>query len=397
MPTAQAARTRDPIAELEKELAQLEKHIGKGLIHPASAAPPVYHLPFLNPHLNYATEGGVPWNRFTAMYGDESTGKTLAALELVAQAQQLPRSAELVLSPRIKWHRERGHMETVETLMDEMSWIEEHFPDGARCLWHDIEGQFDKKRAAKVGVDIDALWMSESDVIEDIGFVLPWGYKFFHLQVLDSTSAAKSNLSLKQEPGKSLVGTDARQWKSVLRDSQTLFGPSKNTSGIPNAVILIHQMSTNVRSGGAQPMTTKYLKHTSSCSIRFQRGQFLWDVAGVLVPDKPAKIDEHSMAGFAEADGIEVFAKIEKSRTCRPFRAASMQFDYRSLRYTPIHELAASGIYFGVINKSGSWYAVDGEEENIGQGLKTVYGRLAEDGDLRERIMCRLMDISDEA
>lgn len=396
MATAQAARTRDPIAELTKELAKLEEKIGKGLIHPASSAPPVYHLQFLNPHLNYATEGGVPWNRFTALYGDESTGKTLAALELVAQAQQLPGSAERVLAPRIKYHRERGHMIVVETLMDELSWIEEHFPDGARCLWHDIEGQFDKKRAAKLGVDVDALWMSESDVIEDIGWVLPWGYKHFHLQVLDSTSAAKSNLSLKQEPGKSLMGTDARQWKSVLRDSQTYFGPSKNGSGIPNAVVLIHQMSTNVRSGGAQPMSTKYLKHTSSCSVRFARGQFLWDKDGVLKVDKPDGADDASMAGMAEADGIEVFAKIEKSRTCRPFRAASMQFDYRTLRYTPIHELAASGLHYGLLHKSGSWYSVDGEENNLGQGLKVVYARLAEDEGLRERVFCRLMDISDE-
>jgi RecA/RadA recombinase len=255
---------------------------------------------------------------------------------------------------RLKYHRELGHTEFAQRLEDEIAWLQEHFPDGARCLWHDIEGQFDEKRATKLGIDLDALYLSELDIIEDIGLVLPWGYKNFHFHVLDSTSAAKSLLELKQEPGKSLVGTDARQWKAIIRGSQTHFGPSKNQSGIPNAVVLIHQMSTNVRSGGSQPMSTKYLKHTSSLSVRFMRGQFLWDKAGVLMPDKPEKIDERSMAGMAEADGVEVFAKVDKSRTCRPFRAASMQFDYRNLRYTPIHELAASGLWFGIIHKSGS-------------------------------------------
>lgn len=399
MATAQAAAARkaDPIAQLNKELAELEKKVGKGMIHPASASPPVYHLPFLNPHLNYATEGGPAWNRFTAMYGDESTGKTLAALELTAQAQKLPGSAESILWPRIKYHREQGHPFIVERLEDELEWIKATFPDGARCLWHDIEGQFDKKRAAKLGIDIDALYLSELDVIEDIGQILPWGYKHFHLQVLDSTSAAKSLLELKQEPGKSLVGTDARQWKATIRHSQTYFGPSKNESGIPNAVVLIHQMSMNVKSGGAQPMSTKYLKHTSSCSIRFNRGMFLWRKGedGVLMPDKPEGADKGSMAGIAEPDGLEVFVKIEKSRTCRPFRHGSMHFDYHTLRYDWIAELATSGIHFGIIEKSGSWYTLPGVEKAV-QGLRKVYEQLADSEDLRNMILCRLLDYSDD-
>lgn len=388
-------KTVDPVAALTKEIAALEQKIGKGMIHPASMAPPVYRLPFGVPHLDYATEGGAPWNRVMALYGDESTGKSFAALLLVAMAQALPDSAEEVLWPRILYHRELGHTIVVERLEAELEWIKEHFPDGARCLWHDIEGQFDTLRAQALGIDTDDLYLSELNVIEDIGQALPMGYKNFHIQVLDSTSSASSMLSLKQEPGKSLVGTDARQWKAVLRDSMTYFGHSKNESGIPNMLVMIHQMSTNVKSGGAQAMSTRFLRHTSSLSIKFMRGKFLWEKDGVLTDGKTEGADDNSMAGMAEADGVEVFAKIEKSRTCRPFRVGSMQFDYHTLRYTPIHELASSGLYFGMIRKSGSWFAVDGEDKNLGQGLKSVYVRLREDEELRNRIFVRLLDYTD--
>lgn len=386
----------DPTAELAKEIAALERTIGKDMIRPASAQPPVYHLPFCSPHMNYVTEGGAPWNRVVALFGDESTGKSFCALELVAQAQQLPLSAEKVLMPRIKHHREDGNVIYVERLEHELEWIRENFPDGARCLWHDVEGQFDVKRAAQVGIDLDALYMSELNVIEDIGTSLPFGYKNFHLQVIDSTTAATSQLSLKQEAGKSLVGTDARQWKAVVRNSMTFFGPQKNTSGYSNMLVLIHQMSTNVKSGASQAASTKYLRHTSSCTIKFIRGKFLWNVGGVLDDTKATGADDAAMAGMAEPDGAEIFVKVEKSRTSRPFRVGAMHFDYKTLGYVSVAELAASGLYHGLIIKSGNWYKVDGEEKACGQGMKAVHARLAEDPELCDKIYARLMDFSRE-
>lgn len=391
MPTATAP---DPVAELNKTLAALEKRVGKGTLHWASESQPVFHLPFLNPHLNYATEGGAPWDRFVALYGDESTGKTLCGLELVAVAQDLPHSAEVALMPRIKYHRDLGHDELAQRLSDELEWIEAMFPDGAMCCWHDIEGQFDPLRAQKVGVDTDKLLMDESQVIEDICGTLGSLFSHINLHVLDSTSNATSLLSLKQDPGKSLMGTDARVWKFALRDTETFFG-TKN-SGIPNMVVFIHQMSTNMRTGGAQAVAGRFLRHTSSCSVKFSRGKFLWRKDGVLVEDKATGADDASMAGRAVPNGLEIYAQIEKSRTCRPFRIGSLQFDLDKLSYQPIHELAASGLYYGILVKSGTWYSVAGEENNIGQGLKTVYARLADDEELRDRIMCRLLDFTDE-
>lgn len=391
----------DPVADLNAYTASLiaKKKLDSGVVHWASEIPPVYHLPFSTPNMNYATEGGAPWDRIVALWGEESTGKTLSAMQLVATAQALPYSAEEILLPRISYHEGRGDTEIVARLKDELEWVYANFSDGATCMWYDIEGQFDPIRAQKLGVDTDRLLMSETQVIEEICSVFSGYCAKVNLHVFDSTSSASSQVRLKDPHGKAHVGLDARQWKYSLRDAQTFF-QSKNT-GIPNMLVLIHQMSTNVSTGGAQAATGRYMRFISSCSVQFQRGKFLWRKDGVLMDDKTRAgvKDEDSMAGRAAPDGVEVFASIEKSRTCRPFRKGAMQFDYRTLAYDKIAELASSGLYFGLIRQSGSWFSIpddQGELQNVGQGLKQVYARLAEDPELCERIYTRLLDYSSE-
>lgn len=392
--TIKKIRKDDPRAGLAKTLSDLEKRLGKGLIHPASTGPPVYHVPFRNPHLNYVSGGGAPWNRYMALLGDPSVGKSLAAYELLANAQGLPDTADVILAPRIAYHRGHGHDVIVNRLEEELAWTHDTFPDGAEGVFYDIEGQFDKRRAQKLGVDTDRLYLAELNVIEDIGITMMELFPYFPIHVLDSTSNATSMLQLKHEPGKSTMGVDARQWKAVLRDANTYFGPPKNTTGIPNMVVMIHQMAMNIQTGGSQQATGKYVRFISSMSLKFTRGGFLWDKNGVLEDGKATGADKESMSGRAEADGVAVVVQCEKSRTCRPFRVGTMQFDYRKLNYTVIHELATSGLYFGLIKQSGSWYSIPGEDGTLGQGLKSVYSRLADDEALRDAIMCRLLDFS---
>jgi recombination protein RecA len=384
--TTRAATAKNPQAELQKVLTHLEKQLGTGTIHKGSESEKVNHLPFLEPNLNHATEGGAPFGRFMALYGDESTGKTRIALELIAQLQKLPASAEVVILPRIAYHRSLGHDEIADRLESELEWIREAFPDGGEAVYYNAEQQYDPIWAQKIGVDTDRLLLIESNTIEDIVEAMENLYAHYAMHVVDSTSSASSMLSQKEDVGKSLMGTDARQWKVCLRDSMRLFDPNRNIG------VLVHQMSTNIRTGGSSPVSSRFLRHTSSCSILFQRGKFLWEKGGVLVEDKPTGADEASMAGRAVPDGVEVYATIEKSRTCRPRRIAGMQWNYKRSCFMPLHDLATAGLYFGLVTQSGSWYAIVGEESNLGQGMKCVYERLAEDGDLRDAITNRLMD-----
>jgi recombination protein RecA len=406
MPAATAVKkttAADPVADLAKLYTAVEKKWGKGVIHKGSESVPVYKLPFLEHGLNYATEGGAPWGRFMSMYGEEATGKTRIAYELLRVAQELPESAEIALLPRIEFHtlrsqdaevpdeQRRKHYELAGRLQTELDWIRETYPNGADAAFYNAEQQYDPVYAERIGIDTSRLTIVESTTIEEIVDIMAGSYSSIPIHVVDSTSNASSLLSQKQETGKSLVGTDARQWKVALRDSLPHFDHARNLG------ILIHQMSTNVRSGGAQPQSTRYLKHNSSLSLRFSRGKFLWLKDGVLVEDKITGADDNSMTGMAEADGVEVYVKVDKSRTCRPFRNAGLQWTYKKNSFVPLHELASTGLFHGLLLKSGSWYTVAGEEKAFGQGMKAVYERLRDDEELAGAIAARGMDyITDE-
>lgn len=396
----------DPKAELAKILAGLEKKLGPGSVHKGSEVAPVNHLPFLEPNLNYATEGGAPFGRFMAMYGDESVGKTRVAYELIAMLQTLPRSAEVTMIPRIAYHSSRAddtqlsdelrsrHDAKAKRLQEELDWIRETFPSGAEAVFYNAEQQFDPLYARRIGIDTDRLLVIESTTIEEIVEAMENLYAHYAMHVVDSTSSASSLLSQKDEVGRTGgYGTDARQWKISLRDSMRFFDPARNMG------VLIHQMTTNMRTGGGQAQSTRYLRHTSSCSIKFTRQSFLYDVDGVLKDKKPDGLDAASMSGIAEPDGCEVYAKIEKSRTCRPHRNAGLQFHYKRLHFVLEHELAASALYYGMAAQSGSWfYKVDaqGEQHKVGQGLKALYAALREDQSFRADVQCRLLDMTAE-
>lgn len=280
-------------------------------------------------------------------------------------------------------HRAR-HMELAERLSAELDWIRETFPNGADALYVNAEAQFDPLWASKIGVDLERLTILESVTIEEIVEVMQNLYEHVPMHVVDSTSNASSLLSQKQEVGKNPgYGVDARQWKLCLRDSMPMWDGQRNLG------ILIHQMSTNVKTGASQEVATKYMTFVSRLSLRFQHGTFLYRKDGVLTDKKGAGIEEGRPP---EADGREVFVKVTKSTVCRPFREAGLQWDYGKTNFVVLHDLAMAALNSGVVEKAGSWYRLVGEEKPLGQGLRSVYTRLADDGELRSRLTCVLLD-----
>lgn len=409
MASKAAAKTTEPSfsglsinnPDVKAKMDAMAKKFDRQVMHNADDLVQRNRLPFKQPNLNRATWGGMGFGLVAAFYGDESTGKSRIALEQIAQLQQLPGSAEVVLLPRIAYHTaqadnkelsdriRRNHEILAKRLQDELDWIRKEFPNGADAIYYNAEQQFDKVYAEKIGIDNKKLWIVDSLVIEEIVEIMQNFFEHVPMHVVDSTSSASSNLMLKEDVGKSLMAVDARQWKQCLKGAMTQFDPNRNIA------ILIHQMGTNLRTGGSQPVSSKFLKHTSSLSLRFTRGRFLYNKDGVLVEELPAKAAENALA-IPEADGIQVFAKVEKSRTCRPHMSAGLQWDYKKLSYLPIHELASSGLYYGYIEQKGSWFKVAGEDSNLGQGLKSVYARLENDPELCDSIMVRQMDYTAE-
>lgn len=395
----QPKKKLDPAAAIAKVYADAEKKYSRGIIHKGSETTPVYKLPFKQPNMNYATEGGLGFGRVAALYGDSATGKTRCAYEQMAQIMGLPGTLEEYSIPRIAYHAgladdtslsdamRKAHAEQAAWLTEELEWVRKTFPEGGDVAFYNAEQQYNAKYAAEVGVDNDRVHLVETTVIEEICDIMENLFPHIPMHVVDSTSYAASNLMLKEDVGKSLYAVDARQWKTSLKHALTFFDTSRNQ------LLMIHQMSANMRTGGQTPNNTSFMRFASSCSIKFNRGKFLWLKDGVLMEDKPTGADEASQAGRAETDGVEVFAQVEKSRTCRPFKIAGMQWSYQKpIGYVAMHDLSQAGLYYGLIEQSGSWFKIPGEAKAIGQGLKTVYGRLEKDPELRGQITSRLLD-----
>lgn len=392
------ARTMNPEAELEALRKALMKEYGEGAMHKASDSLPFNRIPFTEPQLNYATQGGLPFGRFASFSGSPNAGKSRVAMEIVAQAQQLPASAEIYLIPRIAYHstlidetslkdevREK-HEITAANLDRELNWLRQEFPHGAETILYNAEMQFDPVFAEELGIDNSRLEIRESTTIEEIVETMQNFYQHIPLHIVDSTTNCSSLVSQAQKLGGSTHGREALQWKECLKRSMPFWDRNRNIA------ILIHQMSTNQKTTGQQSTSTNYMGFMSRMSLRFDHGRFLWDKDGMLVPDKPTGVDEQSMAGRAEADGREVFVKVEKSTAGRPGRVGGLQWSYKQEEFTWVHELAAASLYYGLARKSGSWYSIAGEDQNIGQGMKSLYARIIEDGELRAQIVCRLLD-----
>jgi RecA/RadA recombinase len=315
------ARTLTPQEELEALKASLVKNYGSGAMHRADESLPFNRIPFFEPQLNYATQGGLPFGRFASFSGAPNSGKSRVALELVAQAQQLPASAEVYLIPRIAYHstliddtsldddRRLKHQIIAENLDRELSWLRNEFPNGADAIFYNAEMQFDPVFAEELGVDLSRLLIRETTTIEEIVQTMGDFYAHVPIHIVDSTTNCSSLVSQAQKLGGSTHGREALQWKECLKRSMPFWDRNRNIA------ILIHQMSTNQKTTGQQSTATNYMGFMNRMSLRFDHGRFLWYKDGVLLPDKPTGADESSMVGRAEADGREVFVKVEKCVT----------------------------------------------------------------------------------
>ena len=102
-------KTQDPRAQLDDIIIEARNKFGNSSLHYAAETLPINRVPFMEPQLNYVSRGGAPFGRFLSFSGHPLAGKSRVALELIAQAQQLPHSAEVTLIPRIAYHIGLSH------------------------------------------------------------------------------------------------------------------------------------------------------------------------------------------------------------------------------------------------------------------------------------------------
>ncbi len=266
--------------------------------------------------------GGVPRGRIIEIYGPESSGKTTLALQILAEAQAL----------------------------------------GGVVAFIDAEHALDPVYAARIGVDIDEVLISQPDTGEQALEICDMLVRSGAIDciVIDSVAALVPRAEIEGEIGDTTVGLQARLMSQALRKLAGSLSKSNTTC------IFINQLREKIGVMFGNPETTtggRALKFFSSVRIDIRR------------------VDSIKLNG--EVVGNRVRAKVVKNKVAPPFRQAEFDLMYGEgiSREGCIIDMA---VECGVAKKSGAWYTY--EEERLGQGREAAKQSLRENPDLRDVI-----------
>jgi recombination protein RecA len=309
MPTMQIAD--DKKKALGLAIAQIEKNCGKGSIMRlgTNTKAPIDFIATGAINLDAAIGiGGVPRGRITEIYGPESSGKTTLCLHVVANAQK----------------------------------------NGGVAAFIDAEHALDTDYAAKLGVDVPNLLISQPDTgeqaLEICEILVRSGA--VDVVVVDSVAALVPKAEIEGDMGDSFVGLQARLMSQALRKLTGAISRSKTS------VIFINQLREKIGVMFGSPETTtggKALKFYASLRLDIRR-------------IGPVKDKE-------EVVGSQVRVKVVKNKVAPPFKQAEFDIMYNEgISLTSL--LVDIGAEAGIIDKSGAWYAYNGQK--IGQGRENA-------------------------
>ena len=317
---------------LESALAQIEKSFGKGSVMKlgeSGATMNVEAVPTGSLSLDVALGiGGFPKGRIIEIYGPESSGKTTVALHAVAEVQKR----------------------------------------GGIAGFIDAEHALDPAYAAKIGVDIDNLYISQPDdgeqALEITETLVRSGA--VDIIVIDSVAALVPKAEIDGDMGDSHVGLQARLMSQALRKLTAVI--NRNNC----IVIFINQLREKVGVVYGNPETTtggRALKFYSSVRMEVRR------------------IDAVKVNG--EVIGNHVRAKVVKNKVAPPFKEAEfdIMFGEGISKEGDILDLAVS---CDIVQKSGAWFAYEGEK--IGQGRENAKLYLREHPDVMQEIEAKVRD-----
>lgn len=298
--------------------------------------------------LNLAMGGGVPLNRWTRIYGPYSSGKSLTGWNIIRAAQ------------------ERGML----------------------CCYYNVEKQYHKDFVEQtMGVNTEDLTVVEGTTIEEIGEKMEMMMQVCHLHVIDSCSIAVSLDELDADITAWRPGLSARAWGKVFRRLNERFD-SNGDDG--HTVILLDQlrMSFGMRGGPAkeEPPGGKVLDFQSSMSVKFKKGNWMfYNEEGVLDPKAKQK---KGMSGDIEPDGIEIKARVEKSRVSRPLIPALMRLDLNTKEFDRLFEYVEAAKYYGAVEvkNGGNYYYGKGDNKIHLRGEKALREFIAGDLTFQQEI-----------
>lgn len=319
---------------LEQVLSDIEKQFGKGSIMKLGD----------NKHMKVDVcssgclsldialgVGGYPRGRIIEIYGPESSGKTTFALQAIAEHQKL----------------------------------------GGRAAFIDAEHALDPEYAERLGVNIDELLLSQPDTGEQALEICDALVRSqaISIVVIDSVAALVPQAEIDGEMGDSHVGLQARLMSQALRKLSGTISKTNTTC------IFINQLREKVGVMFGNPETTpggRALKFYASVRLEIRRSEQLKMGDGVV--------------------GNRTNIKVVKNKVAPPFKTATVDIMYGEgvSREGEIVDLAAEA---GIVEKSGAWYAYQGEK--LGQGKENVKLLLKDIIELKEELEKKVREYYD--
>ncbi|GID95435.1 recombinase RecA [Amorphoplanes digitatis] len=316
---------------LDLALAQIDKQFGKGSVMRLGERPVTQMaiIPTGSIALDIALGvGGLPRGRVIEIYGPESSGKTTVALHAVANAQR----------------------------------------NGGIAAFIDAEHALDPDYAQALGVDTDALLVSQPDTGEQALEIADMLIRSGALDiiVIDSVAALVPRAEIEGEMGDSHVGLQARLMSQALRKITGILNNSGTTA------IFINQLREKIGVMFGSPETTtggRALKFYSSVRLDVRRIESLKDGTDIV--------------------GNRTRVKVVKNKVAAPFKQAEFDIMYGK-GISREGSLIDVGVEQSIVRKSGAWYTYDGDQ--LGQGKEKAREFLKENPDVAAEIEKKILE-----
>ncbi|HEX4870095.1 MAG TPA: recombinase RecA [Moraxellaceae bacterium] len=300
---------------LTAALSQIEKQFGKGSVmrlgdHPASGSIPSISTGSLGLDIALGI-GGLPRGRIVEIYGPESSGKTTLTLQVIAACQRA----------------------------------------GGTAAFVDAEHALDPSYAAKLGVNVEDLLVSQPDTGEQALEITDMLVRSSAVDVIvvDSVAALTPRAEIEGEMGDSHMGLQARLMSQALRK---ITGNIKRSNTL---VIFINQIRMKIGVMFGNPETT-----TGGNALKFYAS---------------VRMDIRRTGAVKEGEevvGSETRVKVVKNKVAPPFKEAEFQILYGH-GINRLGEVVDLGVKLGLVEKSGAWYAYQGSKIGQGKGNACKY------------------------
>ena len=321
----------EKLKALQAAMDKIEKTFGKGSIMKMGDdhVQEVEVIPSGSIALNAALGvGGYPKGRIIEIYGPESSGKTTLAIHAIAEAQKA----------------------------------------GGIAAFIDAEHAFDRFYAAKLGVDIDNLWISQPDNGEQALEIAEQLIRSSAIDiiVIDSVAALTPKAEIEGEMGDNRVGLQARLMSQALRKLTSAISKTNTTC------IFINQLREKIGVMFGNPETTtggNALKFYASVRLDIRKGSPFKDGEDVI--------------------GNQTRVKVVKNKVAPPFRKAEFDIMFGE-GISRSGEIIDLGAELGIIKKSGSWYSYN--DTKLGQGRDAAKQCIQDNPELAEELEALIFD-----